>query len=266
MDLRSVVKVLLRHLLVVAIGLALTVALALRGGQSVTPSFEAKASLLFVSPSSTWDAEGRPISVNPFARVGMAEQLAASTVLSITRTQDWKERMVARGATGTFVYTRVAEMVMELRTTAATPELAMHTRDVGAALAEEELLNRQQVVGAPPGTLITINRLPTGDAASELLGSKIKVMFALGVVGAGASATAAFVADAFLPRAVIRRTLRWAFRGVLRRVRRKATPTPRHSADRGGATLLFPVRSELDAVVLRAVPTDGRRRAAAHRR
>jgi hypothetical protein len=205
MDLRRAASILLRHWALLAVGLVLSLCAATYARSAVAPKFEAEAAILFTSPSTTWDAEGHQVDVNPFTRAGTAERLAASTVIAVANTPDWKRRMVADGALGSYSYRLTSELIVEVRAQASTAAQAMHTLSTAVRFAEDELRERQEAVGAPAGTLIGSDVLPYSENATELLAGRLKAAVSVGLLGLAVSASMIFLVDAFLPPRPLRR-------------------------------------------------------------
>ncbi|MDQ4089226.1 MAG: hypothetical protein M3163_02820 [Actinomycetota bacterium] len=185
-----------RHWLLVLVAILLTAPIARSIGGEVDPVYEAKGTLLLLSPARTYSAEGQSIEVNPFSRSGNAERVAAGAVLTVSHTTRWKDRMIAAGARGKYEYRLVSEVVMEVTVTDKTADGALNTLAVAIRLLENELAQRQQRAGAPRETWIYVDILAVPEEATVLLGSRIRATAGVAVLGMAVAATLAFVAEA----------------------------------------------------------------------
>ncbi len=196
MDLLAALKVMVRHWAIVLAALIVTVPIARAVGDEVEPVYEAKASLLLLSPAKTYSADGTPVEVNPFTRTGTAERVAATAVLTVTPTALWKEKMRAAGATGKYTYRLASEVIVEVIVTDQTAETALDTLSTAIRLFEEELAQRQQRAGAPRETWIYVDTLAAPEKATVLLGSRIRATAGVAVLGAAVAASSALLAEA----------------------------------------------------------------------
>lgn len=196
MDLRSALKVLARHWVLVAAAMVATAPVARAVGEQVDPVYEAEEKLLFLGPSHIWTSEGRRIDVNPFASNGLAEQLAASMMATVTNTPWWMDRIEDQGAAADVSYRRVTEVIVEVRASALSGDEALGSLAIAVRALSEELAARQRLAGAPEESWIYVDPLLEPEAATVVLGSKIKATAGIGLLGIGVAATLAFLAEA----------------------------------------------------------------------
>ncbi len=196
MDLLTALKVMARHWVIVLVAMIVTAPVARAIGDEIDPVYEAKASLLLLSPAKTFNAEGKPIEVNPFTRTGNAERVTATAVLAVTNTSQWEDRMEAAGATGDYEYELASEIIVDATVRDETSAKALNTLSVAVRLLEEELAERQRRAGAPPDTWISVDALAVPDEATVLLGSRIRATAGVAVLGAAVAASLAFLAEA----------------------------------------------------------------------
>ncbi len=240
MDFLTALKVAGRHWLVVLIALVTTVPVARAVGDEVKPVYEAHGTLLLLSPSRTMGVDGRSVEVNPFTRLGNAERVIASTVVTVTFSKRWADHMRAEGATGKFQYRLASEVLIEVKVTDSTPTRTLDTLSVAIRLFEEELAQRQQRAGAPRETWIYSETIAVSDEATALLGSRIRATAGVGLLGLGVAISLAFLAEA----------LKVGGRGRLRRRRKQLPPRPvtpdgppsRRSSSRSGPAEDQPAR------------------------
>ena len=180
MDLRSVIKVLLRLWPVALATLMATVAAAFYVGSRVAPTYEAEATLLVLSPAVTRDLEGEEVATNPFALSGPAERIVVTSVLAVTDSEQWVAAMEEAGAEGDYSYALSAEAPIVVVSSAAdTPDGALHTVDVASGLFREELEDRQRTAGAPPNRLIDSEVLSSTQEPAVVIGSRMRAMVAV---------------------------------------------------------------------------------------
>jgi len=196
MDLRAASSVVRRHRAVVSVGLLIAVVVALYAGHRVKPDYQAKATWIFLSPSLTTGADGKPQEVNPFSSLGNAERVAANAVYTVTQSDGWTIRMRAKGATGSYEYKPLSDVIIQLTVTDSSARSAMHTLSVGVDLVKQELAKRQEAAGAPNGTLIAVDILSMSDSALELTSSQKRVMGAVGAIGVVVAVSLAFLLEA----------------------------------------------------------------------
>jgi hypothetical protein len=196
MDLRTTAHVLVRQRRLVVVVLALTLLAAVLIGRTVSPAFESRATVLLLSPPSAFDSEGRAMSVNPFSRAGQAERLLTGAVIAVSATKPYHEEMEARGATGTYSYELTSEMMVAVRVTSPDVAMSLYTLETAIDLFEEEMRRLQSDAGAAADTLIRIDTITGLAEPDELVGSRIRVLAAVGVLGLVAATGAAFLAEA----------------------------------------------------------------------
>jgi hypothetical protein len=196
MDLRTTTEVLLRHRRLVALMLALTVLGAVLIGRAVSPVFESKATLLLLAPPAAPDSEGRTMAVNPFSRAGQAERLLSGAAIAVAKTEPFRTEMASRGATGAYSYVLMSEMMLDVQVTAPTAALSLHTLETAVDMFEEQVLQLQADVGTAPESLIKVDTITATPVADELLGSRIRILVAVGLLGLAVTVGTAFAVDA----------------------------------------------------------------------
>ncbi|MGH9189526.1 MAG: hypothetical protein ACRD0Q_05785 [Acidimicrobiales bacterium] len=197
MSLQRVLRAMAQHWVLVLIVLIAAGPLARGVGEQVRPVYEAKGTLLLLSPARIVNSDGTVSLTNPFTRVGNSERVAAATVLIVSSTKVWSDRMLALGATGKYNYRQISEAVIELVATASTPDTSLRTLNASIKLFVEELARRQERAGAPPESWITSEVLFVSGEPIVLLGSRIRASAGVVVLGAASAASLAMVAEAF---------------------------------------------------------------------
>jgi capsular polysaccharide biosynthesis protein len=241
MDLRTASGVVRRHKKVVIFVVLLTAIAAVYVGKTIKPKYESKATWIFISSAETKDSEGKTVDVNPFTSLGNAEAAVSTAVYTVTQSDGWALRMHDAGATGTYEFTRISDVINELTVTDNSVAGAQKTLDTGLQLVKEELVHRQEAAGAPPGSLIGMDILSKSATPAELTGSAKRAMGAVAAIGIVLAVSLAFLLDAE-PVVRARRRMRSRFDLAVYRtalpvavwIRRSPRPTPA-TADASGS-------------------------------
>ena len=240
MDLRAISRAVCRQFPVVFIIGVITVMVALSAAKDTETRYEGRASLLFVSSPAGYDLQGKPITLNPLNLSGNGERVASSVVLAMSKSPAFEEQLLASGASGTVKFRRTADAILDVKATADTPAAALGTLNTAVTLVSNQLAASQASAGAPLGTYLKINTLASTDHAREIVGSPIKSVGAIAVVGIVLAIAAAMALDAVAPHG-IRSGVRLGTRGVrgvtrgvgrLGRALKLPPPVPRSPAER----------------------------------
>jgi len=220
MDLRAISRAVCRQFPVVFIIGVITVMVALSAAKDTETRYEGRASLLFVSSPAGYDLQGKPITLNPLNLSGNGERVASSVVLAMSKSPAFEEQLLASGASGTVKFRRTADAILDVKATADTPAAALGTLNTAVTLVSNQLAASQASAGAPLGTYLKINTLASTDHAREIVGSPIKSVGAIAVVGIVLAIAAAMALDAVAPHGIrsgvrlVTRGVRWVTRGV----------------------------------------------------
>jgi hypothetical protein len=200
MDLGTALRLTVRHWVVAGLVLALTAAVAVGAGSRIDTEYEARATIIFLSPSTGYDSNGKPFRVNPFARAGTAERLAASTVLTVAKTEAFQREMERLGALGDFSFTPTSEVTVDVVSRSADPAMTIKTSRIAVRLLQEELVQRQRLARAPEDTWISAAPLASPDEPAALTGSRIRTVAGIVVIGLVATVSAAILVDTLAGR------------------------------------------------------------------
>lgn len=185
---------------VALVGVVLTLASAVIVGFTVSTSYEAKATLLLLSPSVTQDDEGEDVATNPFLLSGTAERVAASAVLVVTESEQWTAAMRDEGAEGDYDYElSEAAPIIEVRSAADTPDQALLTLEAATTLFRDRFEENQDLAGAPTDRLIRSEVLSSTVEPTTVVGSRVRAMAAVTVLGLVGTATVLFLIEAVAP-------------------------------------------------------------------
>ena len=193
MDLRSAARIVLRHWILVQIGLMATVGAAVFTSQQVVPVYEAKGSVVILPPASVGDG-----IQNPYTRFDSSSATTAVTLMAVVNGQAFKQQLTYVGITGTYevrIDPSSGGSIVDLVVTTGAPRTALDQWDLLRKELQRELFNRQTATGAPSSSFITASSLVTPVSATAVSGRADRVTIAVAVLGAVLAISMAFVAD-----------------------------------------------------------------------
>jgi hypothetical protein len=187
MDLLTALKILLRRWPVMLAGLVFTVFAVIQVGRMIEPTYEAKSTVLLLSPGSS--------TTNPFNEFGANLEVTADAIMVVLQSPVGGEKLEAAGATGGFKLERNEGPLIDIIASAPTERAATRTVEVVVAGLREELETRQ--ASSPVDQHITVSEL-TQPVATPKLGSRIRAQAAVLAVGITGTVAAGLAADALM--------------------------------------------------------------------
>jgi hypothetical protein len=187
MDLLTALKILIRRYPVVLTGLMLTVLGVFQVGRMIEPTYEAKSTVLLLSPGSS--------TTNPFNEFGANLEVTADAIMVVLQSPVGGEKLEAAGATGGFKLERTQGPLIDITASAPSERAATRTVEVVVAGLREELETRQ--ASSPVEQHITVSEL-TQPVAKPKLGSRIRAQAATLAVGLTATVAAGLAVDALM--------------------------------------------------------------------
>lgn len=184
MDLLTALKILARQWPVVLTGLVLTVVGVFQVGSMVAPQYEAKGTVLLLSPGA---------NANPYLDFGPNLEVAADALMVVVQSPVGGEKLAADGATGTYSLERVSGPLIDISASAGSADEASRTVDLVVAALQTELETAQST--ADPSQRITLNEL-TQPVPEAKLGSRIRAQAAVGALGLVLTVSAGLTVDA----------------------------------------------------------------------
>ncbi len=184
MDLLTAIKILVRQWPVVVTGLVLTVVAVIQVGGMVAPQYEAKGTVLLLSPGA---------NANPYLDFGPNLEVAADALMVVVQSPVGATNLEAAGAAGTFKLERVSGPLIDISATAASKDEASRTVDLVVTALEGELTTAQEA--AAPEQRITLTEL-TEPVPQQKLGSRIRAQAAVGALGLALTVSAGLTVDA----------------------------------------------------------------------
>jgi hypothetical protein len=183
MDLLTALKILLRQWPIVLAGLALTFLGVQQVGGMVAPSYEAKGTVLLLSPGVG----------NQYLEFPAGLEVTADALVVVLQTPAAGKQVAAAGATGAYSLERTTGPLVDITANATTASEATKTIEVVVQRLQAELARYQ--VDTTADQLITLEVL-TEPTAKAQLGSRIRAQAAIGAIGVAATVAAGLATDA----------------------------------------------------------------------
>jgi hypothetical protein len=226
MDLWTALQVLARRWYVFVPLLLLTGLLGYVVTNSMAPVYEVQSSVVLLGPDSP-DKGG--VASNPYLNFDGSLETTAQVLASTLASDAYVKQLHDQGASGDFVVSTPGGPIVSVVADGVSGDEAVKTAKVVIAGLRSELESRQLAVGAPAKALIRAETVVPPTSASYKIGSRVRVLAALGVVGVAGSV---FLTFAFESLARSRRRHREAQRGDQRGADVPAQPGP--AAAHGG--------------------------------
>lgn len=191
MDFWNSLKVLARRWYIVAVGMLVTLGAAVGVNFLISPSYTAVGSLVLAVPPNLPE---RATSSNPYLAYGNLA-VAARVVASGMNQPSVVREQRSKGATGDFVVDLDPERsspIITVNSTARTAAEAIKTVEVVTAGVQQLLADRQKTLGAPQNTWITANTVVVPEEANQAIGSRLRAVSAVLVLGVIGTLTLAF--------------------------------------------------------------------------
>jgi uncharacterized protein involved in exopolysaccharide biosynthesis len=183
MDLLTALKILLRQWPIVLAGLLLTFFGVKQVGEMVTPTYEAKSTVLLLSPGAG----------NQYLEFPAGLEVTADALVVVLQNPVAGKQVEAAGATGAYSLERTTGPLVDITANASTASEAKETIDVVIQGLRAELARYQ--VDTAADQLITLEVL-TEPTAKAKLGSRIRAQAAVGAIGVAATVAAGLATDA----------------------------------------------------------------------
>jgi hypothetical protein len=184
MDLLTALKILARQWPVVVVGLLLTVVGVVQVGSMVAPQYEAKGTVLLLSPGA---------GVNPYLEFPAGLEVTADALVVGLQTPSGVEQAEAAGAVGTYSLERTTGPLVDITGHAVTADGATDTVDAVVGQMRAELVRLQE--GSAPEEQITVEVL-SSPTAEPKMGSRIRAQAATLAAGLVVTVAAGMSIDA----------------------------------------------------------------------
>ena len=194
MDFWNSLKVLARRWYIVAVGLLVTLGGALGINALISPTYTAVGSLVLAVPPNLPE---RASASNPYLAYGNLA-VAARVVASGMNQPSVVREQRSKGVTGDFVVDLDPERsspIITVNSTAANAAEAIKTVEVVTQGVQQLLADRQKSLGAPQNTWITANSVVVPEEANRAVGSRLRAVSAVLVLGIIGTLTLAFAIE-----------------------------------------------------------------------
>lgn len=198
MDIETVLGATRRYWFAVLAMLLVTVFAVAIVPKRIMAEYEAKGSVILLSPSTVEGSAGERVDVNPWSRFGSAEAGAAAAIVTILGTGAVEDQFIDNDKDVTLFSVGINQSngaIIQLAVRASDPASALETYDKALALVDKELQERQEAAGAAESTWLRAEVLTRPSSAEEFPGSKTRAMLALAVLGMVASVALAVALD-----------------------------------------------------------------------
>lgn len=185
MDLLTALRILARQWPVVVIGLVLTAVGVVQVGAMVAPQYEAKGTVLLLSPGA---------GVNPYLEFPAGLEVTADALVVGLQTESGVEQAEAAGATGVYSLERTTGPLVDITAHAGSDAEATATIDAVVERMRAELVRYQEDSAADQQITVEVLSAPT---AAPKTGSRIRAQAAVFAVGLVATVSAGMALDAF---------------------------------------------------------------------
>jgi capsular polysaccharide biosynthesis protein len=193
-DLHNMLRIAGRHLVIVAVGLVATLVAGVYLVSQVEPEYEAKASVLLLTPSQVETPEG-PLDRNPLENP-QGVLTTATALINVMRDLPFAERLEAEGLVGSYeVNDTPAGAIIDIRTTGLESEQTFADLQLLIGEMRAELADIQRRAGIAETTWIRAEILTVPNEAAQVSGSKVRVLGVTLLLGVAATYTLAFAAD-----------------------------------------------------------------------
>lgn len=211
MDLRSAVRIVRRHWIIVAITLASTALVTVVLTQRIEPEYEADGSVLLSASPNLPTVEGETQPRNPLENPGSVG-VAANSVKQKLESPSLAQELETEGVTAYSVSIppEGSGALLSLSAQGDTPSAALEGYDRLLDAAREELVAIQYERGIPADLWIDAAPLTSPTDASALNGSRMRILAGVVLLGTVSAFTFAFLADSLRGRGRLRP--RWPWR------------------------------------------------------
>jgi capsular polysaccharide biosynthesis protein len=193
-DFLTTIRIMLARWYVLVPALLATGIAALGVMSAVAPAYQAQGAVVLLGPATNQTATN-PTAKNPY--LGLSLDVVANVLTNVSMSETSMERLKAKGATAEYEVGTGLNGGPILNVTATSPneQTALRTAEMVVADIRAELARRQQAQGAPSDTWITAATVTRPDRATKMLGSKIRVLVAVLVLGLSATIGLTFMAE-----------------------------------------------------------------------
>jgi capsular polysaccharide biosynthesis protein len=218
-DFGKSLKVMLRRWYVTVPVLLLTAAAAFLTVQTVRPSYQATANVLLLAPAhgdaAPAPGQDAPPAINPYLHFDKSLKVAADMLATVLNSPRMVEHLAAAGATSSYDVTLPPQQsswqddspIMRISADDADRDAAEHTVAIIVQQLSYELARRQKAADAPRSTLIQAQVTTPPTVTGKLMGSTMRALGAVGILGVALALGMASMAEAAAATRSRRRSL-----------------------------------------------------------
>jgi hypothetical protein len=184
MDLWTSLQVLARRWYVFIPLLIITAATGYVTTVAMAPVYEVHSSVVLLGPE---DPQAGAAAANPYLNFDGSLETTAQLLVNSFASDAYVTQLQDRGASGGFVVSSPGGPIVDIVADGASPDEAIATAEVVTSSLRADLKSRQLSVGASNKALIRVQTLVPPTNASYQIGSRVRVLAALGVVGVAGS-------------------------------------------------------------------------------
>lgn len=184
MDLWTSLQVLARRWYVFIPLLIVTAAAGYVTTVAMAPVYAVNSSVVLLGPQ---DPDAGAAAANPYLNFDGSLETTAQLLVSSFASDAYVKQLQGRGASGDFAVSSPGGPIVDIVSHGATPDEAKATAEVVTSSLRSDLKDRQLSVGASDKALIRVQTLVPPTNASYEIGSRVRVLAALGVVGIAGS-------------------------------------------------------------------------------
>lgn len=197
MDLGNMLRILRTHWILVAICMTISVGVAAVLVSQVKPEYEARTSVLLLTPPQTQTPDGEVVERNPLENPsGVA--VTATALIDVINSPKFVLGMREAGVANSYevqINPAGSGALLVARSVATTPGVALASLDTLIDEMRSALAAMQEQAGISESTWIRAEVLTVPDEATTLTGSKTRVLLMVLVAGMLVSVTLAYLAD-----------------------------------------------------------------------
>jgi hypothetical protein len=183
----------------VASGLIFTAVVAVVVMQSISSTYEARGSVLVVSPLPPTEETPSILSQNPFARFDASTSVLAGVAAQLMDDISVRERLQEEGAKGDYVVVQEnsSAPILTVIVEDEDEEFALTSASIVLSAINDELNDRQADAGAPEASRIRSLVISAPTRTTRLVAARVRAGVATVLLGSAAALSMAFVVEGF---------------------------------------------------------------------
>jgi hypothetical protein len=195
MDFLTAIRIMLARWYVLVPALLATGIASLGVMSLVAPAYRVQSSMILLAPASK-EIGTDPALYNPYVG-SVSLEVVADVIAKVTMSEATVARLKTKHATADYEVGTGLEggPILNVMATSSDERTALRTAAAVTADIRRELAERQQAQGAPRKTWISAVTITPPDQATKMIGSKIRVLAAVLVLGLASTISLTFMAE-----------------------------------------------------------------------